>query len=335
MEAGLLIELVNIVVRPQIFFHCGLHAGGHEEILLAQAQFLACHMVVVRIKDFRQGVRQIFLLHRLVIVALVEGIEGKIIDRLGIPDPEGIDHIVAVSHDRKVIGNRAYSLAALLMVIISAGRLIIIHGHIAAEFDLLGVFRPLQFERIAAVREPVIRLFHLITVADLLTEHAIVITDAAPVRRITQRGQGIHEAGSQSSETAVSKSRIALLILDGIDVDTHLGERVFYLAVGAECQQVIAEVASREELHRHIVHDLRIVFFHLLLRGHPVVDDHVLYHVADSLVDLVLCCVFQCGTEKSADFIPNFFLKRLFLKQRIHHKLSLPFFRRQVSRPQN
>ena len=71
---------------------------------------------------------------------------------------------------------------------------------------------------------PVIGNLYLITVADLLFEHTVLVTDTAAVRRISKSSQRIQKACCQTAKTAVSKSRISLLILQKVQDQSHFLE---------------------------------------------------------------------------------------------------------------
>ena len=95
------------------------------------------------------------------------------------------------------------------------------HTDIATEFHDLRILRSAQFERIT-IHQPVIGNLYLITVADLLLEHTITITDTAAICRISQSRQGIQEACRQTTQAAVAQCCIRLLILDQVQIQSQL-----------------------------------------------------------------------------------------------------------------
>ncbi len=141
-------------------------------------------MVIVRVQHLYDIPCQILLLHRFLIITLVKGIQLETVHRLCIPDTQCIDDTVAVADNRQIIGNGAHCLIAFLLKMLSAV-LIHVYIHIAAEPDLLGIFRSAQFKRIA-VLQPVIRHFDLKAVPDLLLEHTITIADTTAVSSISK-----------------------------------------------------------------------------------------------------------------------------------------------------
>ena len=114
-KVRLLIELADIVMCFFLYFSTAcLNTGGNEEILLLQAKLLACIVVVIRVKNLNDSLCQVLLLNRLLIITLVEGIQMEGVDRLCIPDTQGIYYVVAVANDRQIIGYGTYRLISLL-----------------------------------------------------------------------------------------------------------------------------------------------------------------------------------------------------------------------------
>ena len=141
--------------------------------------------------------------------------------------------------------------------------------------------------------QPVVRYFYLITVADLLFKHTVFVTDTAAVRRISKGSQRIQKACCQTAKTAVSKRRISLLVLQKVQVQSHLIKSFLYLFVCSQVNQVISQRTSHQELHGHIVQNLRILLIHCFLGFQPVVNNNVFYCVADCLVNFLLGSLFQ------------------------------------------
>ena len=154
-------------------------------------------MIVVRIEHLHDISRQILLLHRFLVIALVEGIQLEAVHRLRIPDTQGIHDAVTIAYHRHIVRNRCHGLIPFLPEMVSAV-LVHIDVDVTAEAYLLRVFGSSQFKGIA-VAQPVIRHLHLIAVPDLLLKHAITIPDTAAVCRIAQCCQRIQKAGRQTS----------------------------------------------------------------------------------------------------------------------------------------
>ena len=172
-------------------------------------------MVVIWVKNVADILGKVLLLNCFSVITFVKQVKLELTDGLCIPDPQGIDDLVVVSHDRHIVRNSQHRLVSLLYEIVSACSRVIFYFHIAAEFYFFGVFRTAKLEWIA-VFQPVIRYFHLESVLDLLFEQTIMVTDAAAVSTVSKGCQGIQETCCQSSQTAVSKSRVRLLVFDHI-----------------------------------------------------------------------------------------------------------------------
>ena len=106
----------------------------------------------------------------------------------------------------------------------------------------------MQFKRIA-VNQPVVRHLYLIAVTNFLTEHTIAVTDAAAISRIAKRCKRVQKAGCQTSESAVSKSCIRLLILNQIDVYAQFLKRLRCLIIRAEVYHIVAKRTSHQKFH--------------------------------------------------------------------------------------
>ncbi len=62
-------------------------------------------VIILGIKNITDGPGQSLLLHGLLVVALVEGLQREVDDGLCVPDPQRINKAVAVADDGHVIGN--------------------------------------------------------------------------------------------------------------------------------------------------------------------------------------------------------------------------------------
>ena len=279
-------------------------------------------MIVVRVENLGQRLCQILLLHCLVIIPLVKGIQRKIIDGLRIPDAQRVHKAVAVAHDRHVVGDGLDGAVALLPEHDpSVCRLI--GGHVAAEVHLLGVLGPAKLKRVA-VLEPVVRNLHLIAVADLLLEHPVAVADAAAVGGIVQGCEGVQETCRKASEAAVAQSRIRLLVLDLVDVKAELCEGLLHRRKGLQVDQVVAEGAAHQELHGEVVQGLRVRLLKCLLGSHPVVDDLILQSIGGCLKHLLLCGLRHLSAVHGADVVLHAPLEEVLVESQLHFFHSSP-----------
>ena len=231
-------------------------------------------MVVVGVKHVYQQLGQVLFLYSFLVVSLIEGVQTEGIHRLGIPDTQGVYHVISIAYDGQVIGDRAHALVSLLHEM-SLALFIHLYVHISAEFDDLRVLGAAQLKGIA-VFQPVVGNLDLIALLNLLLEHTVMVADSAAVGRIAQGSQRIQETGCQSSQTAVSKSCVGLLIFDQVQVAAQLLQSFLYFIIISQVNQVIAQGASHQEFHGHIVHNLRVLLLHLLLSGQPCVNNRIL-----------------------------------------------------------
>ena len=312
LEGHLFMKLPDIVMLSHVLGDRLLHGCGNEEILLLQTKLLARVVVVVGIKNLHDISRQVLLLHRLLVVALVKGIQFEALHGLRVPDTQGVHDAVSISDDGHIVRDGLHGLISLLLEAV-ASVLVHIYVHIAAEFHFLGIFRAAQLKGIA-VREPVVRHLHLVAVADLLLEHAVTVTDAAAVGRIAQGRQGIQEAGGKPSQSAVSQRGVRLLILNHIDVNAQLLQRLGDLVIGLQVDQVVAQSASHQEFHGQIINRLGIFFLIFLLRRHPVINDHILYRVSDRLKNLLVRRLFKGLAVERLDVVQDASLEKLLVK---------------------
>src|SRR5690606_20764604 len=78
-----------------------------------------------------------------------------------------------------------------------------------------------------AAFEPVVGHFHLITVADLLMEDAVVVADAIAGDGVAECGATIEKARSETTETTIAKAGIALLFQHFLKCTAETSQRLF------------------------------------------------------------------------------------------------------------
>ena len=100
--------------------------------------------------------------------------------------------------------------------------------------------------------------FDLMSVADALMEHPVVVADAVAVSRQLERGHGVEEAGRQTAQPAVAQPRFLLQLADLLQVVTELEQRLVALVVELKVDQAVAERPSDQEFQRQVVHPLDV-----------------------------------------------------------------------------
>ena len=139
-----------------------------------------------------------------------------------------------------------------------------------------------------------------------------MIPDAAAVSRIAKCREGIKEAGRKTPQTTVSKSGIRLLIFYEIEVDSQLIQGFLHHLVSGKVDEVVSESPSNEELHRHIINDLRIVPVYHVLSRDPVVDHDILYGKGNSLIYLKSGSLLKFLSVKALHIVLDLLLEGLF-----------------------
>ena len=116
-------------------------------------------MVIVWIEHLNKVSCKIFLLHCLVVVTLVKGLEREAVFGLCIPYHERIDHIVVITDYRHIIRHCKHRLIVLLLEM-KLSVFICALLHISSKLDLIAVLRTTKLEWIS-VLEPVVRHLNL------------------------------------------------------------------------------------------------------------------------------------------------------------------------------
>ena len=147
--------------------------------------------------------------------------------------------------------------------------------HPAAELDFLLKLCTTKLERVA-VSQPVIRHLTLITVLDLLLEHAVLVADATAACPVVERCEGIQEAGCETTETTVSECPVRLGLLECVEIQSQLLDGLLQFLMTGQIQDIVTECTAHQELHGEVVYALRVLLLCSLLGLHPVVDDDVL-----------------------------------------------------------
>ena len=145
LEGNLLIEFMDIVMLSHVLLYSFLYGCRDEEILLLQTQLLTCIVIVVGIQNLYDITCQVLLLYRLLVIALIKGIQLEALYRLRIPDTQGVYNAIAITHDGEIKRNCLNRLITFLGKYISA-ILIGVYTDITAELYDLGVFRSAQFK---------------------------------------------------------------------------------------------------------------------------------------------------------------------------------------------
>lgn len=124
--------------------------------------------------------------------------------------------------------------------------------HVAVERDLLHRFRAADLPGVA-IFAPGVRTLDLTAILNFLTEQAVLVVDAIAHRRVVQSGQGIDEAGSQTTQAAVAKGHVRLLFTQIGQFQTKFTQRLFTDFVEGEVVQVVGGQTPHQKFSREIV----------------------------------------------------------------------------------
>ena len=175
------------------------------------------------------------------------------LSRLRLPKTQPVAGINAITEHRHVMGdadglfggNPAHPVVTVVVVP---------DLRVPPEADPAAHRRLDQLPRPAAP-EPLVSDLHLPAVPDRLVEDAEFVADAVADCRDLKSGKGFEEAGGQTAEPSIAKTRLLLKGEDLLDVlDTEALQGCCGLRLDAEHQQVVAKLGADEELCREVGH---------------------------------------------------------------------------------
>ncbi len=276
---------VVVTVHQFPLAHHVLEAGGSEQVMLAQTQLLAVLAGVVGIEHHGYVLGLVLGGHRLGVAAGIEFIEIEDVGSGGFPQPQRVDHAVLVAGDRYIVGNGQHVLGVEPA---HPGNTLFIGEvlGVTAEIDDLGVLQPFEFPGIA-VAKPVIGLFHLVAVLDVLAEHAVFVAQPVTEHRQFQRGAAVHEAGGETAQAAVPQSGIVFVLLDLFQFQGVGLHRLLCLGADAHVEQVIAQRTADEKLHGEVEGPALSLLAMLFPGIEPVGHDAVTQGERQGLVEVI------------------------------------------------
>lgn len=157
--------------------------GGHEEVLLLEAQSLALRGGVFRIQDLGDVLSLDLRLDGVQILGLVEGEQIELVVALGGPQTQGVHTAGGVARNHVVDRDGAHGPSRL------PNLLAVLFDDFAAEGDLL-VAVVIDVAPRLFVGQPVIRGLDLLAVlVEFLLEDAVLVLDAVTERRHAKGGE--------------------------------------------------------------------------------------------------------------------------------------------------
>ena len=263
-----------------------LQRAGDEEILLFEAQLLAAQLLVVRIEDLAEVLRDDLLVDGAVVIAAVEAGEVEGFRRLGAPQAQRIRGVAVIAENESVV---RHSIDDFVRHPAHAQPLVLVDVLLraAAEFDAHGPFGPDELPRVAEAQPPV-GFLDLPAVDDLLVEYAELVANAVAERGYFERGEGVDEAGRQASEAAAAEARLLFLVQQLLEVHAELGHALPDRFEYAEIDEVVAEVRTQEEFRGEIRDGARAVLGVRRRRADPALQHAIAHGVGERHVVVVL-----------------------------------------------
>ena len=285
LDRHLLGQVVEPAVLLQVAAQDVLERGGGEEVLLPEAELLAGGRGVGRVEDAGQRIGAVALGERAGVVAGVEGVEADRVDRVGLPQAQGVHPLRPPADDRGVVGGGLDLLRRDPDEALGgAVRLVVLDP--AAEADVVGGLEPVELPGVA-VLEPGLGQLDLVAVEDLLAEEAVAVADAVAVGGHADRRHALHEAGREPAEAAVAEGGVGLELGDLVEVDVEQLQRLAHRLEQAEVRDRVAHQPTDQELEAEVVDALVALEIGLAGRVHPVLDRPVAGDEDDGLEPVV------------------------------------------------
>ena len=254
-----------------------LQRARHEEVLLLEPQLLAARLLVVRVEDLGEIFAGHLLVDRAVVVAAIEGAEVEGLGRLGLPQPQRVRRVDVIAEDGRVVGNAIDDVARHPARALAAVFVVPDFG-VAAELHVAAPLGPRDLPGIA-VAQPLVGLFDLPAVDDLLLEDAELVADAVTQRRHLERRQRIDETRREPAETAVAQARLVFVGQQLLEIEPELRHRRARGVVDAEVDEVVAEMRPHEELGRQIRDGARALLGVRSRRADPALQHAIAHRV--------------------------------------------------------
>ena len=245
LDHVLLMEVLQRAVLLDMLAGNGLHRGGHEEILLLQAQGFALVMIILGIEHLGDHVGHGALFTGAKILSLRKQLHIKRLGRLGIPQAQGVHMVGVIAGDLHIAGDGQHTGVVLMdhhqVVVVPAG------ADLAAEADLLGLLQLGQQPRVAQLH-PVVGQLHLLALHDLLLENAQLIADGVAGGGNVQGGHAVQIAGGQAAQAAVAKARVRLHVEDVGRLETQILDGLLQLGQHVQIIGVLHQTAAHQKL---------------------------------------------------------------------------------------
>ena len=275
-------------------------------------------MVIIRIKNLGNSLRNSVLAQSLCIVTLIEHshIEGR---RLCLPQTEYGNRIVAVAGNVHII---RYSLNCVVVCIGNVVILVIpVFCQLALKVNvnsLVGFWNKPCF----AAGEPVVRELCLPAIFNLLLEDTVFVADGVTHCRITVCSKTVEITSSKTAKTAVAEACIRLILVNSVDVYAEFGKCFFGNIINLKVKKACLEGTSHKEFHREVVNFLLTCRLCLCACFAASFTEYFNNYSGKSLVILIVGSFVRSNVELNLEFVDKLFLES-FLADNRHHNLHL------------
>ena len=262
MDGDAIGQTVERAIDLQMAADDVLNGGGHEEVLLAQAEGFALGVVVGGIEHLADDLGHGVLLDGAQVLALIEQahVEAGGARR---PEAEDADGLAVLAGDHHVArGGLDRGGVAVLDVVEAVVPPLV---DVTVKVDGQRQLGPLLEPDLAA-GEPEVGHLHLPAVDQLLTEDAKLVLDGIAHGGVFAGGQPVENAGGETAEAAVAQARVGLQFIKGVEIGAQFLERAAEGALKVEIVQGVAQGTAQQELHAQVADLLALLIDRPLLK---------------------------------------------------------------------
>ena len=306
MDGRFIGEVIHGRIVVQVAVNNILHGGGHQEVLLAQAQALALRVVVIRIEHLADNLRHGIALHGAHVVALIEEVHIQP-RRAGLPQTQDAHALTALTRDIHVIRHSRDGRIPLVLHVVIGPIPRLIDIALKMDFNTLLLMRN---EPDLTARQPEIGQLRLPAVNELLAEKSVLVQDAVAGGLIAAVRKGVQIAGGQTAQPTVAQARVRFALIERIKLDPVFGECSLHRLCTAEIIQIVLQGPAHEELHAQVID-----FFTagglggLCLKILTLLLENVAQHHGRRLIKLLICRLYGRYPKIVGKFIDDVFIR--------------------------
>ena len=278
-------ELAQVVTGLQETRQDALQRGADEEVLLLESQLLAGGGVVVWVENLGDGLVQGLFLHRAQIIPVVEVAQIERVARHGTPQDQGIGHAIAKAGNQGLVGQGRDGILRDPLHPQVPPLVLSVDG-MPTETDRVDLLGPRGLPGVAE-EQPVVRALHLVAVADLLAEHAVLVTDAVTAGGEALGSERIEKTGRQATQAAVAQAGVVLLLVDVLEHHAQPADGLTGLLLQIQIEHGVLQGPPGEEFQRQVVDPLGAQVAVALLRAQPVAHQPAAHRQRQAVVFVV------------------------------------------------